>query len=114
MDFPEIIGTLISAGFEGYAVDYRRGVTTYYLPDGDSAEVANRKSDGHIAASFDAAGLQAAIREAQTKAPGYSYAGFCAKAKASGCAGYIVSFLGRQVLYYGRTAQTHVELFPGQ
>ena len=32
--------------------------------------------------------------------------------KAAGCAGYIVSFLGRRVLYIGRTAETHVELFP--
>jgi hypothetical protein len=31
---------------------------------------------------------------------------------AAGCAGYIVSFLGKQALYYGRTAETHVEHFP--
>ena len=26
---------------------------------------------------------------------------------------YLVSFLGRRVLYYGRTAETHTEYFPG-
>jgi hypothetical protein len=31
---------------------------------------------------------------------------------AAGCAGYIVSFLGRRVVYFGRTAETHVEHFP--
>lgn len=26
--------------------------------------------------------------------------------------GYLVSFLGRRVVYYGSTAEAHVELFP--
>jgi hypothetical protein len=42
----------------------------------------------------------------------YSYVAFCEKAKAAGCAGYLVSFLGRRVVYFGRTAETHVEHFP--
>jgi uncharacterized protein YbcV (DUF1398 family) len=52
------------------------------------------------------------VREAQDNAPGYTYAGFCAKVEAAGCAGYMVSFLGKRVVYFGRTAQTHVEHFP--
>ncbi len=50
--------------------------------------------------------------EAQAKAAGYSYAGFCATVAAAGCAGYLVSFPGRRVVYFGRTAETHVEHFP--
>ena len=42
----------------------------------------------------------------------YSYRGFCEKAKEAGCAGYLVSFLGRRVVYFGRTAETHVEHSP--
>mgnify|MGYP000402610447 CR=1 FL=1 len=34
------------------------------------------------------------------------------KAKAAGCAGYMVSFLGKRVVYFGRTAEVHVEHFP--
>lgn len=30
----------------------------------------------------------------------------------AGCAGYIVSFIGRRVLHLGRTAETHIEHFP--
>ena len=41
-----------------------------------------------------------------------SYAAFSEKAKTAGCAGYLVSVLGRRVVYYGRTAETHVEHFP--
>lgn len=55
--------------------------------------------------------MVAAIREAQALVPGYTYKGFCAKARAAGCAGYIVSFLGRAV-YFGRTAETLTEPFP--
>ena len=53
-----------------------------------------------------------AIREAQALVPGYSYLGFCAKAKRAGCAGYMVSFSGRRALYFGRDGATHVEHFP--
>jgi hypothetical protein len=52
------------------------------------------------------------VREAQRKAPGYTYVSFSEKVKAAGCAAYMVSFLGRRVVYFGRTAETHVEHFP--
>jgi hypothetical protein len=57
--------------------------------------------------------VKEAIREAQALVPEYTYKGFVAKIARAGCAGYIVSFLGRCVLYFGRTAETHVEPFPG-
>jgi uncharacterized protein YbcV (DUF1398 family) len=112
MSFPQIVGTLIEDGFEGYFVDYRRNVASYYLPDGDSVELNNVQTPGTVAADFDAVAIQAAVREAQANGPDYSYEGFCRKAKAAGCAGYIVSFSGRRVLYFGRTAETYVEPFP--
>jgi uncharacterized protein YbcV (DUF1398 family) len=112
LDFPAIVGRLIAAGFEGYAVDFRRGVSTYYLPDGDSVDVPHPAPDDPVGAAFQAPAVVAAIREAQALVPGYTYAGFCRKVTAAGCAGYMVSFPGRRALYYGRTAETHVEHFP--
>lgn len=112
MDFPSIVRSLMEAGFEGYDVDYRRGTSTYFLATGDSVQLALPKSDATVAAEFDADGVERAVREAQNKATGYTYAGFCAKVKAAGCAGYMVSFLGKRVVYFGRTAETHVEHFP--
>jgi len=112
MDFPTILRTLIEAGFEGYDVDYRRGTSTYFRPDGESVQLALPASDALVAAEFRADVVERAVREAQSNAPGYTYAGFCAKVKAAGCAGYMVSFLGRRVVYFGRTAETHVEHFP--
>ncbi len=112
MSFPEIVGALITGGFEGYLVDYRRNTTTYYLADGDGATLENRPSEGKVASQFDQTGLAAQIRWAQSNPPEYTYAAFCANVKALGCAGYLVSFPGRRVLYFGRTAETHVEHFP--
>ncbi len=112
MSFPDIVGALMEAGFEGYVVDYRRNTTTYFLPDGDSAVHENRASGSPIAGRFDQDGLIAQIKWAQANPPDYSYVAFCNNVKALGCAGYIVSFLGKRVLYFGRTAETHVEHFP--
>ncbi|MEI9936023.1 MAG: DUF1398 family protein [Pseudomonadota bacterium] len=110
--FPQIVGTLIEAGFDGYLVDLRLGQATYYLPDGEGLELPTHRSTVAVAAQFDTGAVQAAIREAQALVPGYTYKGFCDKVKRAGCAGYLVSFPGRRVLYFGRTAETHVELFP--
>ena len=112
MTFPQIVGTLMQNGFESYTVDLRRASATYYRPDGDSVELAFDLKATPIADAFDVRAIQAAIKEAQELVAGYTYNGFLAKVMAGGCAGYMVSFSGRRALYYGRTAETHVELFP--
>lgn len=110
--FPQIVEALMKAGFEGYTIDFRRAVGTYYLPNGESIDLPLDKHNNDVAAVFDLSTIQAAIKEAQMQVPGYTYAGFCTKVMQAGCAGYMVSFPGRRVLYFGRTAETHVELFP--
>jgi uncharacterized protein YbcV (DUF1398 family) len=112
LSFPEIVGKLIAAGFEGYMVDYRRNSQTDYLPDGDSVTIDMTPSAGNIAAAFDATEVGRLVRWAQANPADYSYVAFCEKAKAAGCAGYLVSFPGRRVIYFGRTAETHIEHFP--
>lgn len=110
--FPEIVGALIGAGFDGYLVDYRRNAATYYLPDGTAFDVPTHIGTAPISAAFDAASVRAAIAEAQSGAPGYNYLGFGEKIRAAGCAGYLVTFPGRRILYFGRDGTTHVEHFP--
>lgn len=112
MGFPQIIRRLVGAGFEGYSVDYRCNSQIYYLPSGDNVELAMPHSAGSVAEILDSASVEALVQWAQADSPDYSYAAFCEKVKGAGCAGYLVSFLGRRVVYYGRTAETHVELFP--
>ncbi len=112
MTFPQIIGTLLSHGFESYAVDYRKAMATYYLANGQSIDLPTHREDVAIAEVFDVGALKACIKDAQTLAPGYSYMGFCRKVMAAGCAGYVVSFIGKRAVYFGRTAETHTEHFP--
>ncbi|MCE7798214.1 hypothetical protein LWE61_16880 [Sphingobium sufflavum] len=112
LNFPAIVARLMAAGFESYAVDYRRSVAIYYLPDGGSIVVPMAYGGPAVAPLFDTAAVQAAIRDAQQEAPGYSYAGFCIRVMAAGCTGYFVSFTGRRVVYMGRTGDLHVEHFP--
>lgn len=112
LSFPEIVGKLIAAGFEGYSVDYRRGTQTYYLPDSESVMIDMPPSTRAIAGTFDVAGVEKLVRWAQANGTDYTYRAFCERVTAAGCAGYLVSFLGRRVVYFGRTAETHVEHFP--
>lgn len=113
LNFPAIIGRLMAAGFEGYLVDYRCGTQSYYLPDGKAVTLSLPDSAGTIAPDFNGATVERLIRWAQADRPDYSYPAFCEQVKAAGCAGYLVTFLGRRVVYYGRTGDMHVEHFPG-
>lgn len=112
MSFPESVKLLMEAGFDGYAVDFRRAQRVYYRPDGETLALETGHSPLPVAERFDSAAVREAIREAQAQAPGYTYKGFCEKVTKAGCAGYFVSFPGRRVLYHGRTAETHTEHFP--
>ncbi|WP_119460523.1 DUF1398 family protein [Rhodospirillaceae bacterium SYSU D60014] len=112
MTFPESVRMLVEAGFDGYAVDFRRSTRAYYMPDGAATELETERT-GPVAERFDTAVIKEALREAQALVPGYTYKGFCAKVAGAGCAGYLVSLIGKRVLYYGRTGETHTEYFPG-
>lgn len=112
MSFPQIVGTLMQEGFESYLVDFRRATATYYLPDGDSIALPTHTVGMLVAPDLDTASVQAAIRNAQQRIPGYTYTGFCRTIAAAGCVGYMVSFTGRRAVYFGRTGETHEERFP--
>ena len=113
MTFPQSVRALMEAGFDGYAVDFRRSTRTYYMPNGEALELKTEPTPTPVAETFDGSVVREAIREAQELVPGYTYKGFCAKVSGAGCAGYVVSLLGRRVLYFGRTCETHTEYFPG-
>ena len=113
LTFPQAVRMLMEAGFDGYAIDFRRRSGTYYLPSGESVEWPMDHSDKPVAAEFDTTAVKEAIREAQMMVPGFTYRGFCSIVADAGCAGYVVSSLGKRVLYYGRTGESHTEYFPG-
>lgn len=112
MDFPGIVAALQDAGFESYLVDYRRDAWIFYRPDGDSLVLETPATEGGVASEFGAANIAAQVRAAQENAASYSYQGFSSAVKRAGCCGYMVSFPGRRVVYFGRTGETHTEHFP--
>ncbi len=111
MLFPEIVGTLMQAGIERYHADLVASTKTYFLPDG-TFETVPCHAAGPIAQAFSAAEVEAAVHASQTRAIGYGE--FCRRVAAAGCVGYFVSLTGRRALYYGRTAEVHVEHFPSR
>ncbi|MFT3776138.1 MAG: DUF1398 family protein [Minicystis sp.] len=112
LPFPEVVMRLMEAGVEQYHADLLRSEKTYYLSDGESVVVATAPVRGQPARDFSAAGVEAAVRASQ--AGKIKYEEFCERAVAAGCTGYIVSMVGRRVAYFGRTAESYVEPFPGQ
>jgi uncharacterized protein YbcV (DUF1398 family) len=108
--FPDVIGRLIRLGVERYHADYSRHETTYYLPDGDSHVVKLDHPPQAIGATFSAAGVEAAVRASQRGE--IKYLEFLARSMAAGCVGYFVQITGRQVLYFGRNGEVHIERFP--
>ncbi len=110
LTFPEVVGKLMSAGVERYHADLVRAEKTYYLPDGQSEITPCEPVGATPAIAFNAVGVEAAVRASQARA--IRYGEFCRRIVAAGCVGYFVTLAGRRAVYYGRTAETHVELFP--
>ena len=63
LKFPQIVGQLVDAGFERYAVDFCRGTHTYYLPDGESVSFEAAHRAVSVGERFDVPTMRQAIRE---------------------------------------------------
>jgi uncharacterized protein YbcV (DUF1398 family) len=109
--FGEVVMRLMSAGVERYHADLLRAEKIYYMPDGQSERTPCHALDAAPAEKFTASSVDAAVRAIQHG--DIQYREFCARIAKAGCVGYIVSLAGRRAVYYGRTGETHVEMFPG-
>jgi uncharacterized protein YbcV (DUF1398 family) len=108
--YGQVIGQLVGAGVESYHVDYRSGRTTYYLPDGATADFSFERPQCGIADAFDGDAVLAAIQGAQQGR--VMYPEFKKLSQRAGCVGYTVWIAGRHVTYLGRSGETHNERFP--
>lgn len=108
--FPEVVRKLAQAGVERYHADLLRAEKIYYLPSGESHRVQALDVQTNPATAFTASGVEAAIRAIQLQT--IQYREFCDRIARAGCVGYMVSLAGRRAVYYGRTGESHVELFP--
>jgi uncharacterized protein YbcV (DUF1398 family) len=111
LTFPQVVKALMEIGVEHYHADLQRSERTYYLPSGESLAVPCHRIASSPAPNFDAGGVEAALRQIQARK--INYREFCEQIAAAGCVGYLVSLVGRRALYFGRSAETFVELFPG-
>lgn len=109
--FPEVVGKLIGAGVERYTADLTRAEKTYYLPNGENETMKMYAISNAPAQHFSAEDVQAAVRAIQQQT--IKYRGFCDRIAQAGCVGYMVSIPGKRAVYYGRTGETYVEMFPG-
>jgi uncharacterized protein YbcV (DUF1398 family) len=108
--FPEVVGKLIAAGVERYTADLTRAEKTYYLPNGENETLKMYAVSKAPAERFSADSVEAAVRASQQQK--IKYRGFCERIAEAGCVGYMVSLAGKRAVYYGRTGETHVEMFP--
>lgn len=111
VSFGEVVLRLMQAGVERYHADLVRSEKTYYLPSGESELTPCAPVAGIIEQEFDGAAVETAIRSIQRGE--IAYGEFCRHIARAGCVGYIVSLAGRRAVYYGRTADQHIEWFPG-
>ena len=111
LTFPEVIATLSTTGVESYRADFLTGLDTFYTDEGTHAEPLALPSLP-IAADFDAPTVLAAIRAAQ--ADTIRYPEFLVRIFQAGCAAYQVFLTGRQVIYFGRKGEFHIEKFPSK
>ena len=112
MDFGSVVAKLMAAGVESYYADYRNAEIRYYLPSDEVHVIRVPKTDDAIAATFDAPGVQQAVRGAQRGE--VKYPEFLRLTKTAGCIGYFVWIAGRHVQYLGRRGESHVEHFPSR
>ena len=111
MTFPQVVGKLLEIGVESYQVDFAAGRKTYYLAEGQTHNEPMILKLDPVAAEFSQPDLVAAIRGAQ--ADTVRYPEFVKRSTAAGVIGYWAFLAGKQVAYFGRKGETHVEYFPG-
>lgn len=110
MKFPQVLARLGEAGIERYHADLLRAEKTYYNATGASHIEPCHALDRAIARDFSPKDVDAAVRASQ--AGGIDYREFCRRIADAGCVFYVVSLTGKRAVYYGRSGEAHVEMFP--
>jgi uncharacterized protein YbcV (DUF1398 family) len=110
--FAEAVRRLADAGVERYHADYSRLESTYYFSNGSSHVVPLTLEKPTIADAFSAGAIASSIRQSQQGQ--IAYPQFVRQSSVAGCVGYFVHLTGRQVTYFGRRGEQHIEAFPAQ
>lgn len=110
MNFPQVVGALLNEGIESYHVDYVRSENRYYLPNGESHVETVPHKFPTPERNFSADKVKDSIKRIQ--AGEINYNTFSNEIIHAGCAYYIAYLSGKQVIYFGRNGDLHIEHFP--
>lgn len=111
LSFPEVVGRLLKAGVASYHVDMIRAENRYYF-ESDATFVSTVPFQHPKAAeSFSAEKVAGAVQAIQQGK--INYREFVDQIMAAGTVYYIAYLTGKQVIYFGRKGEFHIEKFPG-
>lgn len=110
LSFPEVVGRLLKAGVASYHVDLIRAENRYYF-ESDETYVSTVPFEHPKAAdAFSAEKVAAAVKAIQQGKINYKQ--FVDQIMAAGTVYYIAYLTGKQVIYFGRKGEFHIEKFP--
>lgn len=112
LTFPQVVGKLMQAGFESYQVDLIRRENRFYLPNGETHVIPVKLDYNTPAQPFSASSVLRSIRAIQAGQSNYQK--FMCEIAEAGCVSYTVYLTGKQVIYFGRNGDHHIELFPNR
>ena len=108
--FPEVVRRLMEVGVESYFCDAAAMQETLYFRDGQTHTAKMTLPHTRSRKSFPKTGIVAAVRGAQSDT--IRYPEFMKQSAAAGVIAYWAFLTGRQVIYFGRKGEMHIEKFP--
>ncbi len=109
--FGEVVMKLIAMGVERYHADLAGLQKTFYGKDGGThIEKLALHGAPVIADKFDADAVRSTIKMSQQGQ--IKYPEFLKRVMKAGCLHYEVFIAGKQVIYFGRKGEFHIEKFP--
>jgi uncharacterized protein YbcV (DUF1398 family) len=110
LSFPELVGRLLKAGVASYHVDMIRAENRYYFESDESYVSTVPFEHSKAADAFSAEKVAAAVKAIQQGKINYKQ--FADQIMAAGTVYYIAYLTGKQVIYFGRRGEFHIEKFP--
>jgi uncharacterized protein YbcV (DUF1398 family) len=111
LSFPEVVGRLLKAGVASYHVDMIRAENRYYFESDETFVSTVPFQHAKAAESFSAEKVAGAVKAIQQGK--INYMEFVDQIMAAGTVYYIAYLTGKQVIYFGRKGEFHIEKFPG-
>lgn len=110
LSFPQVVGRLLNAGVDSYHVDLIRAENRYYFGSDETFVSTVPFEHPKAAGPFSAEKVAGAVKAIQQGK--INYKEFVDQIMAAGTVYYIAYLTGKQVIYFGRKGEFHIEKFP--